>query len=58
MKIAETATLEFSFISTNILNHRIFKDPSVSIASPGSWGVLNTQGNTPRKMEFGARVDF
>ncbi|HEX3984961.1 MAG TPA: hypothetical protein VHX13_00015, partial [Acidobacteriaceae bacterium] len=58
VRIAESATFEFSFISTNILNHRIFDDPSMSLSSPASWGVLNTQGNSPRKMEFGARVDF
>jgi len=58
VRIAESATFEFSFISTNILNHRIFNDPGLALYSPASWGVLTTQGNSPRKMEFGARVDF
>jgi hypothetical protein len=58
VRIAESATFEFSFISTNIFNHNIFLDPSMDTSNPASFGVLNTQGNTPRKMEFGARVDF
>ncbi len=58
VRIAESASLEFSFISTNVLNHRIFGDPSLDTSNPSSWGVLNFQENTPRKMEFGARIDF
>ncbi|MGA8531582.1 MAG: carboxypeptidase-like regulatory domain-containing protein [Acidobacteriaceae bacterium] len=58
VRIAETATFEFSFITTNMLNHRIFFDPSMALSSPASWGVLNAQGNSPRKMEFGGRIDF
>jgi hypothetical protein len=51
-------TFEFSFIATNMLNHREFYDPSNSISSPASWGVMNTQANSPRNMEFGGRVTF
>jgi Carboxypeptidase regulatory-like domain len=58
VRIAETASFEFSFISTNVFNHNIFGDPSLDTSNPSSWGVLNFQENTPRKMEFGARVDF
>ncbi|HEY2012741.1 MAG TPA: carboxypeptidase regulatory-like domain-containing protein, partial [Bryobacteraceae bacterium] len=58
VRIAETATFEFSFIATNMFNHQIFYDPGLALSSPGTWGVLNAQGNSPRKMEFGARIDF
>jgi hypothetical protein len=58
VRITETATFEFSFISTNVFNHNIFLDPSMDTSNPGSWGVLNTQGNVPRKMEFGGRITF
>ncbi len=58
VRIAESASLEFSFISTNVFNHLIFADPSLDTSNPGSWGVLSGQENTPRKMEFGARIDF
>jgi hypothetical protein len=58
VRIAESMTFEFSFIATNMLNHREFYDPSNSISSPASWGVMNTQANSPRQMEFGGRVTF
>jgi hypothetical protein len=58
VRIAESATLEFSFIATNVFNHHDFNDPSLDLSNPSTWGVLNSQGNTPRQMEFGARVDF
>ena len=58
VRIAESASFEFSFIATNMLNHREFFDAGLSLASPGSWGVLNTQANSPRQMEFGGRVSF
>jgi hypothetical protein len=58
IRIAESATFEFSFIATNMLNHRQFEDPSMSLNSSSTWGVLNTQANPPRQMEFGGRIDF
>lgn len=58
IRIAETATFEFTFITTNLFNHNVFLNPSLSLSSPGSWGVLNTQGNNNRQMEFGGRVTF
>ena len=58
IRIAESTSFEFSFIAANVLNHRVFWDPSLSIAGPGSWGVLNTQTNNPREMEFGGRITF
>ncbi len=58
VRIAETVTFEFSFIATNMLNHRQFNDPSLGLYEPASWGVLNTQANTPREMEFGGRITF
>lgn len=59
IRIAETATFEFSFIASNMLNHRQFFDPANGgLQSPSSWGVLNSQANTPRAMEFGGRITF
>jgi hypothetical protein len=56
--IMESATFEFSFIATNMLNHRQFGDPAMSLSNPGAWGVLNSQANLPRQMEFGSRITF
>jgi hypothetical protein len=62
IRITESATFEFSLISTNIFNHNILFDPGdgagMSISSPQTWGVLNSEANTPRKLEFGGRFDF
>ncbi|MGA2539210.1 MAG: hypothetical protein ABSF53_24600, partial [Terracidiphilus sp.] len=58
VRITESATFEFSFIATNMLNHRQFNDPVLQLDSSASWGVLNTQANPPRQMEFGGRITF
>jgi hypothetical protein len=57
-KITERLNTEFQFLFLNVLNHMQFADPTLSTSTPSSWGVLNTQGNTPRQMEFGFRVSF
>jgi hypothetical protein len=58
VRIAESATFEFSFIAANMLNHRQFNDPALYLNSSATWGVLNTQANSPRAMEFGGRITF
>jgi hypothetical protein len=57
-KIWETTSLEFSGVMTNILNHNVFANPTVSLANPGSFGVINSQGNSPRQIEIGVRANF
>ncbi|HUB19018.1 MAG TPA: carboxypeptidase-like regulatory domain-containing protein [Acidobacteriaceae bacterium] len=58
VRLAESMTFEFSFIATNMLNHRQFTDASMSLNSASTWGVLTGQTNAPRQMEFGGRIDF
>jgi hypothetical protein len=50
------ATLMFQF--TNILNHFQPSNPTVSLDSLGSFGVVTGQANTPRRMQFGLRISF
>ncbi|MGA2271537.1 MAG: carboxypeptidase-like regulatory domain-containing protein [Bryobacteraceae bacterium] len=50
------ATLMFQF--TNILNHFQPSNPTVSIDSPASFGVVTGAANTPRRMQFGLRLRF
>jgi hypothetical protein len=61
-KIRESVNLELSTVFTNIFNHMQFADPGnnggLDVTSPASFGVLNTQRNNPRQMEFGVRVNF
>ena len=64
MRITESTSFELSFIATNMFNHNVFNPPTLNLAVPGVWGVLNSQAgsfNTPgssREMEFGGRFTF
>ena len=57
-KITERFSSEFQVVFTNLLNHMQFADPTLDLTDPTSWGVLTTQANTPRTMEFGLRVSW
>jgi hypothetical protein len=58
MRFAEGkgATLSFQFV--NILNHFQPANPSLNIDSPAAFGVITSQANSPRQLEFGLRVFF
>jgi hypothetical protein len=58
IRMTERFSGEFQVVFTNVLNHMVFANPTLDISDSTSWGVLNTQGNTPRKMEFGFRVSW
>lgn len=58
VRISERFSGEFQVVFTNLLNHMQFADPTLDISDPTSWGVLNTQGNNPRQMEFGLRISW
>jgi hypothetical protein len=44
--------------ATNVLNHFQPANPTLSIDSPQTWGVITGQANNPRSMEFGLRLHF
>jgi hypothetical protein len=54
----EKGSLEFSGIMYNVMNHLDFSNPSLSIASPTSFGVTKSQGNSPREIQMGVRANF
>ncbi|HEU0369971.1 MAG TPA: hypothetical protein VFR42_12205, partial [Candidatus Acidoferrum sp.] len=65
--ITERTNLEFQYVVTNLFNHPVFSDPAAGDAQTGlgvdptdasSFGVVNTQGNNPRQMQFGLRFTF
>jgi Carboxypeptidase regulatory-like domain len=68
IKVTERFNLQASVVFINVLNHLVLADPGPSpvpapgdyldTSSPASWGVLPGQGNTPRTMEFGIRLNF
>jgi hypothetical protein len=58
IRVTERVSMEFQFLCLNTLNHMQFSDPFMQVGDLGDWGVLTTQGNTPRQMEFGLRLKF
>jgi hypothetical protein len=58
LRILESVNMEFSGIFTNIFNHNDFGDPDLDISNPSAWGVVNAQGNSPRKIQLGVRANF
>jgi hypothetical protein len=62
-KITERFNFEAHFVFVNVLNHPVFYDPGPgdyldTSAGPDGFGSLPGQGNTPRTIEFGARLNF
>ena len=51
-------SLEATGIFLNAMNHLDFNNPSLSLQSPGTFGTVKTQGNTPRQIEMGLRASF
>jgi hypothetical protein len=64
LKIRERVGLQFQYVVTNVFNHPIFADPNNSFFVQGvdptsaGFGVVNSQGNKPRQMQFGLRFTF
>lgn len=56
--VHERYSVEVSAVFENVMNHLDFSNPSLSLQSPSSWGVIKTQGNTPRQIQFGVRTNF
>jgi hypothetical protein len=64
IKIRERMGLQFQYVVTNVFNHPVFADPNSSAFAQGvdptssGFGVVNSQGNNPRQMQFGLRFTF
>jgi hypothetical protein len=66
VKIRERVSAEFQFTVNNVFNHPVFFDPTLDPTAgaakgtdfPANWGVIDTQGNNPRQMQFGFRFNF
>jgi len=50
------ASLMFQF--TNLFNHFQASNPTVSLDNIATFGVVTSQANTPRQMQFGLRIRF
>ncbi|HEY3134512.1 MAG TPA: carboxypeptidase regulatory-like domain-containing protein [Blastocatellia bacterium] len=59
-KFQFTERVGMSFLAqfANVLNRFQPGNPSMTLDSPGSWGNITSQANSPRQIEFGLRVFF
>ena len=66
-EITERVSFEAQAVFLNLFNHVVFFDPGfggaqsndyLDTSSPSTSGTSPGQGNTPRAMEFGFRVNF
>ena len=57
-RFTERWSTTFSAQMFNTFNTVQFSDPSVSLQSPQSFGVLTSQLNAPRIIQLGLHVDF
>ena len=61
IKLTERFNAQFQALFLNVFNHMDFANPSINVGSAsniGLFGVLRSQNNNPRQMEFGVRVSF
>jgi len=56
--VTEQVNVVFAFDFFNIFNHVNFTDPSLDLNNPRGFGVITAQRNTPRRIQFGLRVEF
>jgi hypothetical protein len=56
--ITERVSAVFTADFINVFNHVEFVDPTLSLQTPASFGVLTTQYGTPRAIQLGLRVEF
>ena len=61
IKLTERFGIQVESIFTNVFNHNQFFDPGggvMDLTTPSTWGVISAQGNNPRQIQLGARVNF
>jgi len=58
IRVAERFSVEGQMLFQNVLNHNVFANGFFETDDPGDWGVISSQQNGSRTMEFGIRVSF
>jgi hypothetical protein len=58
IKFTERLSTTFTAQFFNLFNHVMFVDPATSLQSPATFGVIGSQLNSPRIVEFGLHLDF
>ncbi|HTS27883.1 MAG TPA: carboxypeptidase-like regulatory domain-containing protein [Bryobacteraceae bacterium] len=49
---------DFHFLFTNVFNHNVLSNPTLSLTTPTTFGRITGSASTPRNMEFGIRLHF
>jgi hypothetical protein len=57
-RVTERVAFLFSADFLNAFNHVVFNDPTLNMQDPASFGVLSSQANNPRAIQFGLRLEF
>jgi Carboxypeptidase regulatory-like domain len=59
IRLVERVNLQFEYTVTNVFNHPVFFDPSLNPSGGlGQFGEVTAEGNNPRAMQFGLRLQF
>jgi len=58
LKVWEKTSLEFAAVSTNVLNHLVFSNGSMTLSSGANWGEVTGQSNSPRQIQIAIRASF
>src|SRR5579871_5571993 len=56
--VTDRVAFLFSADFLNAFNHVVFNDPTLSMQDLASFGVLSSQANNPRAIQFGLRLEF
>jgi len=56
--VTERVKASLTVDAANVFNHPILSNPAIDVYSGASFGETNSQGNLPRSMQLGLRVDF
>ena len=56
--VTERVAFFFSADFLNAFNNVVFNDPTLNMQDPASFGVISSQANNPRAIQFGFRLEF
>ena len=56
--ITERISGEFQIVFANMFNHDQLNNPGLYTNRPTAWGSLSSEGDNPRRFEFGFRARF
>ncbi len=56
--VGERVNASLTIMFTNVMNHLVLGNPTLSLTSPSTFGRITGQANTPRNMELGLRIGF